>query len=118
MRAKYKVIKNVTFAILKGKITIGAGDSQLRDVVDKLVKRGRTKIVLDVRGITTIDSSGIGELVGTYTTVLNRGGDIVLLNLPPKLEELFHATQLITVFDIAKNADEAIGILQKRNRGG
>ena len=118
MRAKYKVIKNVTFAILKGKITIGAGDSQLRDVVDKLVKRGRTKIVLDVRGITTIDSSGIGELVGTYTTVLNRGGDIVLLNLPPKLEELFHATQLITVFDIAKNADEAIHILQKRNRGG
>ena len=58
--------------------------------------------------VTTIDSSGIGELVGSYTTVTNRGGKLKLLHLPAKLNELLHVTQLITVFEVYENEQEAI----------
>ena len=93
---------------LEGKITIGAGDSQLRDVITNALNEGKTNILLDMSGVNTIDSSGIGELVGSYTTVTNRGGKLKLLHLPGKLQELLHVTQLITVFEVYENEDEAI----------
>ena len=93
---------------LSGKITIGSGDSQLRDVITGAMNEGKNKILLDMGGVTTIDSSGIGELVGSYTTVANRGGKMKLLHLPAKLNELLHITQLITVFEVYDNEQEAL----------
>ena len=72
------------------------------------VANGKNKILLDLSGVTTIDSSGIGELVGSYTTATNRGGKLKLLHLPAKLNELLHVTQLITVFEVYENEDEAV----------
>jgi anti-sigma B factor antagonist len=94
---------------LEGKITIGSGDSQLREVISNAMSSGHNKILLDMSGVTTIDSSGIGELVGSYTTVTNRGGKLKLLHLPAKLNELLHVTQLITVFEVYENEAEAVG---------
>jgi anti-sigma B factor antagonist len=93
---------------LEGKITIGSGDSQLRDVISNSLSSGHQKILLDMSGVTTIDSSGIGELVGSYTTVTNKGGKLKLLHLPAKLNELLHVTQLITVFEVYENEKEAV----------
>lgn len=93
---------------LEGKITIGSGDSQLREVIANAMNSGHTKLLLDMSGVTTIDSSGIGELVGSYTTVTNRGGKLKLLHLPAKLNELLHVTQLITVFEVYENQKEAV----------
>ncbi|MEO6259679.1 MAG: STAS domain-containing protein, partial [Thermoanaerobaculia bacterium] len=93
---------------LDGKITIGAGDSQLREVIGNALTAGKTNLLLDMSGVTTIDSSGIGELVGSYTTVTNRGGKLKLLHLPAKLNELLHVTQLITVFEVYENEPEAL----------
>ncbi len=93
---------------LDGKITIGAGDQQLREVITNALNAGHNKILLDMSSVTTIDSSGIGELVGSYTTVTNRGGKLKLLHLPAKLNELLHVTQLITVFEVYDNEDEAV----------
>jgi len=93
---------------LDGKITIGAGDQQLREVISSAVGEGKTNILLDLSGVTTIDSSGIGELVGSYTTVTNRGGKLKLLHLPAKLNELLHVTQLITVFEVYENEQDAL----------
>ena len=53
---------------LKGKITIGSGDVQLRETINKLVDSGKKNILVDMKEVTTIDSSGIGELVGCYTS--------------------------------------------------
>ena len=94
---------------LEGKITIGAGDTQLREVIANAVNGGKNKILLDLGKVTTIDSSGIGELVGSYTTVTNRGGKLKLLHLPAKLNELLHVTQLITVFEVYDDEREAVG---------
>ena len=93
---------------LEGKITIGSGDSQLREVITNALNAGHNNLLLDMSGVTTIDSSGIGELVGSYTTVANRGGKLKLLHLPAKLNELLHVTQLITVFEVYENEPEAV----------
>jgi len=108
MKANSRTVDDVEIISLQGKITIGSGDTQLREVITNAVNAGRNKILLDLSGVTTIDSSGIGELVGSYTTATNRGGKLKLLHLPAKLNELLHVTQLITVFEVYENEAEAI----------
>lgn len=108
MKATTRTADGVEIISLQGKITIGAGDTQLREVITNAVNEGKNKILLDLSGVTTIDSSGIGELVGSFTTVTNRGGKLKLLHLPAKLNELLHVTQLITVFEVYEDEQEAI----------
>ena len=109
MKATNRSVDGVEIIKLDGKITIGAGDTQLREVIMSSLTAGKNNILLDMSGVTTIDSSGIGELVGSYTTVTNRGGKLKLLHLPAKLNELLHVTQLITVFEVYESEQEAIG---------
>ena len=105
MKATTRDVNDIAIIKVDGKITIGAGDQQLRDVI---AGASSNKILLDLSGVTTIDSSGIGELVGSYTTVTNRGGKLKLLHLPAKLNELLHVTQLITVFEVYENEQDAL----------
>ena len=109
MKATSRSADGVEIISLQGKITIGSGDTQLREVINNAVNAGKTKILLDLSQVTTIDSSGIGDLVGSYTTVTNRGGKLKLLHLPAKLNELLHVTQLITVFEVYEDEKEAVG---------
>jgi anti-anti-sigma factor len=108
MKATSRTAGDVEIISLQGKITIGSGDTQLREVIMNALNSGKNKILLDMSGVTTIDSSGIGELVGSFTTVTNRGGKLRLLHLPAKLNELLHITQLITVFEVYDSEEEAI----------
>jgi len=108
MKATTRTVDGVDVIALSGKITIGSGDTQLRDVITAAMNEGKQKILLDMSGVSTIDSSGIGELVGSYTSVANRGGKMKLLHLPAKLNELLHVTQLITVFEVYDDEAEAL----------
>jgi anti-sigma B factor antagonist len=112
MKATSRNANGVEVISLQGKITIGAGDTQLREVISEAINAGKNKILLDMSGVTTIDSSGIGELVGAYTTATNRGGKLKLLHLPAKLNELLHVTQLITVFEVYENEQDGIASFQ------
>ncbi len=109
MKATSRSVDGVEVISLSGKITIGSGDTQLRDIIIDAVNQGKTKLLLDMSHVTTIDSSGIGELVSSLTTITNRGGKLKLLHLPAKLNELLHITQLITVFEVYENEQEAVG---------
>jgi anti-anti-sigma factor len=108
MKISTKNVDGIEIINLQGKITIGSGDTQMRDVITQAIENGNDRILLDMSGVTTIDSSGIGELVGSYTTVANRGGKLKLLHLPAKVNDLLHVTQLITVFEVYESQDEAI----------
>lgn len=108
MKATSRNLNGVEMIKLEGKITIGSGDTQLRDVIMNCLKEGKQNILLDMANVSTIDSSGIGELVGAYTTVTNRGGKLKLLHLPPKVTDLLQVTQLITVFEVYENEQEAL----------
>lgn len=112
VQATQKYLDDVTLVTLKGKLTIGTGDVQLRDLIHDLVRSGRGKIILDFAGVTKIDSSGLGELVTSYTSIANAGGHVVLMNVPPGIENMLHVTQLISIFEIAASEEEAIRLLE------
>ena len=98
------------FTILdaKGKITIGAGDVALREAIHGALDAGAQRILVNLKDVTTIDSSGIGELVSAYTSASNRGAKLALISLPPKVQDILQITQLVTVFDIYEDEAEAL----------
>ncbi|MCH9651858.1 MAG: STAS domain-containing protein [Deltaproteobacteria bacterium] len=98
----------VTILDLKGKITIGVGDVALREAVHEALDAGARNILLNMKEVSTVDSSGIGEMVSTYTTVTNRGGKLKLVDLPSKVADVLQITQLITVFETFDDEQEAI----------
>ncbi len=108
MKIDVRQREGVTILAPKGKITIGVGDVALRDAVQEALKAGGQKILIDLSGVSTIDSSGVGELVSAYTTVTHRGGKLKLLKIPPKVADVLQITQLITVFETFDDEDEAI----------
>ena len=101
-------VGDVTVVDLKGKMTIGAGDVQFRHEVKNLLEQGHKKLVLNMEGLKYMDSSGVGELVSTYTTVTNRGCQLKLANLSGKILDLLQITQLLQVFDTFFSVDEAV----------
>ncbi len=108
MKATIRERDGVSIIELKGKITIGVGDVAFRETVHKALETGAKKLVVNLGEVTTIDSSGIGELVAAFTTVSNRGGKLRLCKIPPKVDDILQITQLIQVFDIHDDEDEAI----------
>lgn len=108
MKINVRQRDGVTILEPRGKITIGVGDVALREAVHRELESGNKNVLIDMNGVTTIDSSGIGELVSTYTSVKNRGGSLKLLHLPPKVSDILQITQLITIFDIFEEEDEAV----------
>ena len=108
MKIAVRQQEGVTIIEPKGKITIGVGDVALRDAVHEALEAGGRNILLNLADVTTIDSSGIGELVSGYTTVTNRGGKLKLLGLPPKVQDILQITQLVTVFEVFEDEAEAI----------
>lgn len=108
MKVNVRQRDGVTILDLKGKITIGVGDVALRNAVQEAINGGATKILINLRDVTTIDSSGVGELVSAYTTATNRGVKLRLVNLPSKVSDILQITQLITVFDVYDSEDEAL----------
>ncbi|HEX4961059.1 MAG TPA: STAS domain-containing protein [Thermoanaerobaculia bacterium] len=108
MDVSKRQVGDVTILDLKGKITIGSGDVQLRNSVQEVINGGATKVLINMSGVSTIDSSGIGELVSAYTTASNRGAKLKLINLPPKVADILTITQLITVFDVYDSETEGI----------
>lgn len=69
-----------------------------RLMIQGLLKQGQTNIVLNLRGLEYLDSSGIGELVRNYMTVVKQGGAMKVVGLAPKVEEILRVTQLYQVF--------------------
>ena len=91
---------DVTVLDLDGKVTIGEGSVALRNAIRRLLGEGKSKILLNLGGVGYIDSSGIGELVSSYTAVNKEGGTLKLLNLTQKIQDLLAITKLLTVFDV------------------
>jgi anti-sigma B factor antagonist len=101
-------VSHVTIVDIDGRITLGEETGQLRDTVRQLVAAGKKKIILNLANVDYIDSSGVGELVGSFTTVRNVGGELKLLALTQKVQDVLHVTKLYTVFDIKDDEFTAV----------
>ena len=87
---------------------IGEGSIALRDAIRNLASAGKKKLLLNLAGVSYIDSSGIGELIANYTTVSRQGGQLKLLKLTDRVQNLLVITKLLTVFDTYDDEAEAL----------
>jgi anti-sigma B factor antagonist len=108
MKIETRTIGDITLLDCSGKITLGEGTMTVRNTVRDILKGDGKKIILNLADVNYIDSSGIGELVSTYTTVANSGGQLKLLNLTKKIQELLAITKLLTVFQVFESEQAAL----------
>lgn len=117
MKISQRQVGDVTVIEPKGKVTIGAGDVVLRDAIESATKAGSMKLLLNLQGVSKMDSSGLGELIAAHNSVTEVGGTIRLVNLPSKLYGVLGITQIVSVFDVFDDEREAIASFQKGPRG-
>lgn len=113
MKATIRQVNAVTVVDLSGRITLGEGCTQLRELIRDLLSKGHNKLLLNLADVTYIDSSGIGELVSGFTAVSNQGGQLKLLNLTKKVHDLLQITKLLTVFDVHEDEAKAVASFEK-----
>lgn len=99
--------RDVAVLDLNGRIRIN-GTLALHRSIRCLVEEGKTKILLNLAGVTHIDSTGLGELISSYVTVSNKGGQIKLVHLTERLKDIMTITKLLTVFDVYDNEPDAL----------
>jgi anti-sigma B factor antagonist len=112
MQTTIRHIGDVVVLDVVGRITLGEGNVMLREIVRGLTDQGYKKIVLNLVDVNYIDSSGMGELVKTHTTVRNQGGQLRLVNLNKRVNDLLQMTRLSAVFDIEGDEASAVGSLR------
>ena len=108
MQTEERPSGDVMILDVTGKLTIGEGDELLKDKINSLIQQGHKKLILNLEGVPYVDSAGLGEIVRTYTTVSRQGGNLKLLNLTKRIEDLLSITKLLTVFDTYESEQEAL----------
>jgi anti-sigma B factor antagonist len=103
---------DVTILDMSGAVRIGEGSIALREAIRGLADVGKKKILLNLAGVNYVDSTGIGELIANYTTVSRQGGQLKLLNLTDRIQNLLVITKLLTVFDTYEDEAEALKSFQ------
>jgi anti-sigma B factor antagonist len=108
MKFRDELRGNVGIISLQGKL-IGTPETEnLHDQVRSLLGQGVTKVVLDMGGVTWLNSMGVSSIMRSYTSVVNSGGQLSLANLPEKVHNLFFVTRLIRIFKIYNSVEEAV----------
>ncbi len=107
---------NVAIIDLEGRVTLGEAAGSLRETIKDLVAKDRKNILLNLSEVGYIDSSGLGELVGAFATVSNRGGRLKLLNLQKRVTELMQITKLISVFEVFTDEAAALAAFADQDR--
>ena len=98
----------ITVVDLRGTIDLGEASLTLRRTIRDLVESGRSKIILNLLQVNSIDSAGVGELAGAYVPVKSRGGELKFLNPTKKVHDMLKITQLDKVFEVYIDEQTAI----------
>jgi anti-sigma B factor antagonist len=112
LAVKERQAGDVTILDLSGEVRIGEGSIALRDSIRKLADEGKKNVLLNLAGVKYIDSTGIGELIANYTTISRKGGQLKLLKLTDRVQNLLVITKLLTVFDAYDDEAEALKSFQ------
>jgi anti-sigma B factor antagonist len=109
MQIEERLVGEVAIVKVTGDITLNAGaDVRLKDKVQSLIQQGQKQLIVDLGGVSYVDSAGLGQLVQIQTTMANHGGKLKLLNVTKRLKDLLVVTKLVTVFDTFENEKEAL----------
>jgi anti-sigma B factor antagonist len=108
LHVEAKDTSGVTVLTLSGRVTLGDESNQLRSKIKELLSQGKKRLVLDLGGVSYIDSAGLGTMVAAYTSARNEGGDIRLANVTKKFDELLNITKLVTIFSVSDSVADAL----------
>ena len=108
MSIKTRNVHGVTILDIQGRITIGEESAMIRTTIRSLIQSGQKNLLLNLADVRTVDSTGIGELVSSYTHVTDQGGSLKLLHLTKRTRELLAITKLLTVFDTFEDEAQAV----------
>ena len=100
--------KDITILYPEGKIVLGDGDQELGEAVRHFLEQGARKVILNFEKVSYLDSSGVGELVGCYTSIRNRGGDLRICCLNARIANLIRMTSLHAIFAVEDTEEDAI----------
>ena len=108
MQIKEKMENDVAVITLKGDLLGEPDTTTIREKIHSLVSDGVKNVVIDLGGVNYMNSSGLGTLISTLTTMRNAGGDLRLARVEGKVQNLFMMTQLVKVFDTYETVDRAL----------
>lgn len=108
-------MRDIVVVDLAGKINLGESNRQLHQAIRRLVAEGKQNIILNLANVTSIDSSGLGEIVAGFSTVKAAGGSLKLIKMPQRLGDLMTITKLYTVFEIYETEEEGIDAFEPNN---
>ena len=108
MVPEVRSVGDVSIVDLKGRVTHGSGDLEMRETVQHLLDDGKKKFVINLEKVTFMDSAGIGELVACHKRAVEKSGTIKILKPNEKLLDLFTITKLIEIFDIYESEKDAL----------
>ncbi|MFQ5816500.1 MAG: STAS domain-containing protein [Terriglobia bacterium] len=108
LKVNQREVEGVTVVDLSGRIMLGDSSARLRELLRDLLKQGQKKILLNLGDVAYVDSSGLGELVSGFNTARSQGGQLKLLNLTKKVNDLLQVTKLYTVFEVHDSEAAAI----------
>jgi anti-sigma B factor antagonist len=94
---------------LRGRLTLGEGSRALRACITDIAAEGHKNLLLDLGGVSYMDSSGLGALVSGYNTLKGSGGVVGLFNVPKRIESLLEMSRLTTLFPVFASEKEAAG---------
>ena len=109
LKASMRQNGSVVIVDLSGRITLGESAGLLRQTLSDLIKGGQHSIVLNLAEVSSIDSAGLGELIGSYASLTNHGGKMKLVNLQKQVNSVMQITKICTIFETYEN--EAIAVL-------
>ncbi len=112
MKISSRLVDGVTVLDVEGKILLGEGDIQIKQIIDDLLAQGRKKYLLNLAKVPYIDSAGLGQIIRCFTAIRKSGGVLKLLSPNARVIDLFTVTKLANVFDWY---NEESGALQSFN---
>ncbi|MGH9546621.1 MAG: STAS domain-containing protein [Terriglobales bacterium] len=110
LKIEKRRVDGVTVILCQGRIMFGEEANALRDFLKQVLSE-TPRVVLNLSGITYIDSGGLGTLVGVYSSARGTGADIKLTGLGQRLRDVLQITKLATVFEVFDSEQEAITAL-------
>ena len=108
MKVDVRHADEIIIVDLDGRLVLGVGDELLRDVMNELLAEEWKKIVLNLRKVTIMDSSGIGELVASWKLARRFGATVKLLRPGPQIQRTLRLTQLLPLLEVYDSEDEAV----------
>jgi anti-sigma B factor antagonist len=112
LKMETKTDHGITVVSCQGRIVFGEEATELRETL-KRVLASTKQIVLNLSGVTYIDSGGLGMLVGVYSSARAAGADIKLTGLGQRLRDVLQITKLVTVFEVYDTEQEAVAAFRR-----